>query len=184
VANPRATNTDLARFPLGTATGTGEDWRLDFVRDYPHPPERIWRSLTDPGQTRLWWAESDIDLRVGGRFNLRWLNGPDSQPMDWWDGQITVLEPPHLLEHTNSVHGVLRWQVEPTDRGTRLTFTNRITVPEKRFVTMSLAGWHAHLDHLLESVELREPDWPSWYQEFGEPWEELHTRYQAATGLP
>jgi uncharacterized protein YndB with AHSA1/START domain len=183
VTNPLNTNTDLARFPPGTATRTGDQWVLRFVREYPHPLDRVWRSITDPQETKLWWAESRIDLRLGGRFDLRWLNGPDGQPLDWWPGAITALEAPHLIEHTNSEHGLLRWELERIDGGTRLTFTNTITPSEQRFVAMSLGGWHAHLDHLVESIEGRPPHWPTWYDEFGKPWEVLRQQYRAALPL-
>lgn len=177
-ANPRGTNTDYRRFPPGALGGDGDTAELVFVRDYPYPVERIWSSITDPEMTKLWWAEAEIDLRVGGRFALRWLNGEDGKPQEWWPGEITALVPKRLLEHTSEVHGLLRWELEPIDGGTRVTFTNRVTPGEEKYITMSLAGWHAHLDHLPEAIEGRAPRWDTWYEVHFPAWEEVHADYQ------
>ena len=182
-ANPRGTNTDFARFPLGTLARDGDEATLTFVRHYPYPVERLWRAITDPETTRLWWAEADIELRVGGRFNLRWLNGPEDE-LEWWPGEITALHLGSVVEHTNTVHGLLRWELEPEPGGTRLTFTNVVTPLEEQGLSMSLAGWHAHLDHLLEAIEGREPDWPTWHVVHFPAWEKVHIAYQRAYGLP
>lgn len=182
-ANPRGTGTDYRRFPLGTFSRDAGTVELVFVREYPYPVERIWRSITDPRQTRLWWAESEIELRTGGRFALRWLNGEDGKALDWWDGEITAIEPERLLEHTNSVHGLLRWELEPIENGTRLRLTDRIAPDEDRYIAMSLAGWHVHLDHLLESIEGREPRWDNWYKVHAAGWEIVRADYRREYGL-
>ncbi|MDQ1550331.1 MAG: hypothetical protein QOD27_1989, partial [Microbacteriaceae bacterium] len=139
-ANEHESNLDRRRFPLGTLLRTGDSAELTFVRDYPYPPERIWASITDPEQTRLWWAEARIDLATGGRFDLRWLNGEDGTPLDWTSGEVTELDPLRMLEHSNSTHGRLRWRLEPNEGGTTLIFVNRIAPGDDRFIAMSLAG--------------------------------------------
>jgi uncharacterized protein YndB with AHSA1/START domain len=178
----RATETKDAR--LGTVDRSGDEFRLAFVRDYAHSTPRVWRWLTDPDRTRTWWADSVIDLRVGGAFSLRWLNGADGKPLDWWPGEIIELEPERVLAHTNVTHGVLRWELHPTPAGTRLLLTNTISPSEDRLVTMSLGGWHLHLDHLRDSLEGRVIDWTRWYPTFGDKWDDVHTQYQRVTGLP
>lgn len=181
--NPRGTNTDYRRYPLGTLVREGDQATLTFVREFAQPIDEVWRSVTDPEKTRLWWAESEIDLRVGGRFNLRWLNGGDDE-LEWWPGEITALQAPTLVEHTNSVHGLLRWEFEPIDGGTRLTFTNVVIPGEAANVSRSLAGWHAHLDHLAEAMEGREPRWDTWHEAQLESWRQSQAGYQAAYGIP
>jgi uncharacterized protein YndB with AHSA1/START domain len=177
-------NLDRRRFPLGTLLRTGDIAELTFVRDYPYSPERIWASITDPEQTRLWWAEARIDLATGGRFDLRWLNGEDGTPLDWTSGEVTELDPLRLLEHSNSTHGRLRWRLEPNEGGTTLIFVNQIAPGDDRFIAMSLAGWHTHLDHLPDAIEGRGPSWDSWYEVHFPRWEELHAAYRRVGDLP
>jgi uncharacterized protein YndB with AHSA1/START domain len=173
-----------ARSPLGSVERVGDDlFELRFVRDYPHPVETVWRSLTDPAQTSLWWAESRIDLRVGGSLDLRWLNGEDGAPQEWTRGEILSLDEGRSIEFTNSVHGMLRWELEPTPDGTRLTLVNRVSPGEERFVPMSLGGWHMHLDHLAAVLEGGRIDWPRWYPEHFGDWEVLRDEYRRVTGV-
>jgi len=174
---------DVAADQFGTVKRVGASFELTFDRDYPHPVDVVWASITDPDKTRLWWAESRIDPRVGGEFAVRWLNGEDGRPMEWLGGEILALDPGRLIEITNAQHGFLRWRVAPTPSGTRLAFTNRLTPPEERFVTMSLGGWHLHLDHLASVLAGGSVDWSTWYPDFGPAWTAVHERYRRVTGL-
>ena len=174
----------MSRFPLGSVEQQGKAYTLDFEREYPFSAETIWAALTRPELTAQWWAEAEIDLRVGEVFRLRWLNSKDGEAQHWTGGEITALEPLQLLEHTNSDHGMLRWHLEERDGSTVLTLTNVVTPPERRFVTMSLAGWHVHLDHLQEALEGGTIDWPNWYPDYESAWAELREIYADINGLP
>lgn len=86
--------------------------------------------------------------------------------LEWWPGQITTLDPPRLLEHTNSEHGLLRWELEPLDVGalrarTRLRLTNDLE-GEDEWVPMSLAAWHLHLEQLDVALVGGSVDWSAW----------------------
>ncbi|MET0783448.1 MAG: SRPBCC family protein [Leifsonia flava] len=162
---------------LGSVERVDEDWRISFVRDYGHPVDAVWSMLTDPALTRLWWADARIEPGVGGRFDLRWLNSPEAGA--WWPGAVTVWQPPHVLEFTNSEHGLLRWELRATDAGTRLRFIDLIRPAEERFVAMSLAGWHLHLDHLAEALDGTGQDWDAWLERWLPTWQERHAEYAA-----
>lgn len=178
-------NKDMARHPLGEAEFLPDGTtRLVFVRHYHHPVARVWRAITDPAETRKWWAESRGELTPGSSFSLRWLNG-DEADLEWWDGKVLAIEEPRLFELTNSAHGLLRFELEPAEvdgvPGTRVTFTNVLSAAADQ-VTLSLAGWHTHLDHLQEALEGRELDWPRWYEELLPAWEQIHRDYAARGG--
>ncbi len=177
------TEPDMSRFPLGSVEQVGDDYELVFEREYSYPVETIWAAITDPAMTRLWWAESEIDLVDGGRFNLRWLNGADGESLPWSSGAIAALRLGEHIGLSNSDHGILQFTLAPNGRGTSLTFVNLVSPPEGRFVTMSLAGWHVHLDHLQEVLDGGVIDWSTWYAEYGPAWAELHSIYQDVTGL-
>ncbi|MGC4192266.1 MAG: SRPBCC family protein [Thermomicrobiales bacterium] len=171
-------NTDMARFPLGTLKQQGDDrFTLTFIRDFPHPIVQVWEAITNPAMTIRWWAETRIDLRPGGQFDARWLNSDDGKPRHWTTGIVQRLDPPRLIEHTNSDHGLLRWELaETSPSSTRLTFTNEFT-GEAKWVPMSLAGWHVHLDHLAEALVGKAVDWPAWYLDFLPAWQSLNDTY-------
>src|SRR5882757_3226581 len=66
----------------GAASGAevrkeGEKWTLVLVRDLPHPPEKVWRALTEPEHLRE-WAPFDADRTLGavGTAKLTTVGAP------------------------------------------------------------------------------------------------------------
>ena len=46
-------------------------------REFPFPPEKIWRALTQPHLIEEWLMQNDFMPAVGHRFNLRRSPRPD-----------------------------------------------------------------------------------------------------------
>jgi uncharacterized protein YndB with AHSA1/START domain len=69
------------------ATGTSS---VIVERDLPHPPEKIWRALTEPHFIEAWLMKNDFMPVVGHRFDLR---------ADWGavGCQVTTVEPNRTL---------------------------------------------------------------------------------------
>jgi uncharacterized protein YndB with AHSA1/START domain len=85
-------------------------------RDIPHPPEKIWRALTQPHLIEEWLMKNDFDLAVGHHFNLRG---------DWGavDCQVLEVEPNKTLSYKWDAMGlesVVTWTLTPTRTGTHL----------------------------------------------------------------
>ena len=57
---------------LGEVRRTGETYELVFERRLAKSVEKVWAALTTPERLADWLATADIDLRVGGRFELYW----------------------------------------------------------------------------------------------------------------
>ena len=115
----------------------GEKWTLILVRELRHSPEKVWRALTDPAELRQ-WAPFDIagDLTAAGTTaKLTWIGAP--APIDT---PITRSDAPKVLEY-----GDIRWELDPTATGTRLTLLTKI---DRRYVSVGAAGWHIALDVL------------------------------------
>lgn len=156
---------------------------LRLSRTYEHSVAALWTALTVPDVTRRWWADLRADLRTGGEFSLMWLNGP-ADALEWWPGEITDLEPPNLLEHTNSEHGRLHWELEPLDAGalrarTRLRLVN-VLEGEDEWVPLSLAAWHLHLEQLAVALDGGSVDWSTWGTGRDRRLLELRAAYAAA----
>jgi uncharacterized protein YndB with AHSA1/START domain len=159
---------------LGTVTQTADGWQLRWERRLPHPIEEVWRTLTEPALVRTWWGVLDVDLRLGGHYDMAWQNpgGPTMHAV------VTGCDPPRLLETEGDIHGRLRWELSPDGDGTTLVFTNTLLeVPDA--VVDDLAGWHWHVVALERSLA-GDPLDPS----LGDLalWEESRRRYEAAAG--
>jgi len=55
-------------------------YEITLEQTYPHPPERVWRALTDSAALAEWLMPNDFEPRVGHKFRFR------SKPMPGWRG--------------------------------------------------------------------------------------------------
>lgn len=130
--------------PLGNAQVIkhGESWMLVFVRDIRHSPEKVWQALTDPSELRE-WAPFDPDRNLGSSGEaLLAMAGESSEPTPC---VVRHADAPRLLEYTWG-DDILRWELEPTPEGTRLTL--RHTMADRSWLPKVTAGWHICLDVL------------------------------------
>ncbi len=139
--------------PTGTVERTPEGGRVRFERSLAFPIEAVWAAITEPERLGDWWppmaAEITVDLREGGRIVFDW---PD---MDFptMDFTITRLDPPTLLEHTHTSPGSwMRWELEPTDEGTRLLATYFVSEIDMALERGDLVGLHYSLDRLVPAL--------------------------------
>ncbi len=155
---------------------------LRFERYLPHSIERVWSAMTEPAQLVAWLAEAEIDLRKGGRVQLRWLNTDEHGNHAVMNATITQFEPPQLLEYAGDIHGVLRFELREKASGCILTFSS--TLPASTTgLPLQLAGWHSHLDFLAEALEGQMFDWPDFpldrwtkhYERYCQKQEEEHS---------
>ena len=51
---------------------------------FPHPPEKVWRALTDPELLASWLMPNDFEPRVGHQFTFR----TDPVPAHDFDGIV------------------------------------------------------------------------------------------------
>ena len=130
---------------------------ISFERRLAHPVERVWTALTDPAELIAWWGDADVDLREGGRFDVRWLNTDEEGNTATMHATIAELEPQRLLVLDGDIHGTLRWELSPDADGTLLSFRSTVDL-EPEFLTRVPAGWHFHLDALADHLEGRSTD--------------------------
>jgi uncharacterized protein YndB with AHSA1/START domain len=140
--------TDRERYAPGPASGAqirknGEQWTLILVREFRHAPETVWQALTDPAQLRE-WAPFDADASLGtvGRtVTLTTVGAPTPMASET---KVTRADAPTVLEYSWGAQ-VLRWELEASGGGTRLTLWHNI---DRRFISMGAAGWHICFDVL------------------------------------
>ena len=137
------------KYAPGRAAGArvqkaGGRWTLVLVRELGHPPERVWEALTDPAELSEWAPfDADHSLATVGPVKLATIGEQQIS-----ESKVTRAEPPRLLEYSWGGQD-LRWELEPTAAGTRLSLWHQI---DRRFISWGAAGWHICLDvlaHLL-----------------------------------
>jgi len=121
----------------------GEKWTLVLVKELRHSPEKVWAAITDPAHLREWAPfDADGDLgTVGNKVNLTTVGAPGPHITET---TVTRANAPHLLEYKWGNFD-MRWQLEPTGNGTRLTLWTNIARP---YIAMGAAGWHICFDVL------------------------------------
>jgi uncharacterized protein YndB with AHSA1/START domain len=124
-----------------------DGWTLIFIREFRQAPAAVWRALTDPAELDQWAPFTAArDLSEPGGTTLTMVDGDERTPMA---ATVTEAVEPELLEYTWG-DDRLRWELEPSGDGTRLTL--RHTLRKPGLEPMIAAGWHLCfevLDHLL-----------------------------------
>ncbi len=154
----------------GTLEEAGDRWRLRFTRALAHPPEKVWRAITEPEHLRAWFPQRITGEWVVGSmltFSHAGGLGPD------FDGQVLACEPPSLLEFRWGTD-VIRLEVAPRGGGSTLTLLDTIDGVGK--AARDGAGWHVCLDHLGAHLDGRSPS-PA-----DELWLQVHPRYVGSFG--
>ena len=155
----------MTQTALGTVSRDGEVVVLAFERDLAHPPEKVWRAITESEHLRHWFPADIVGQRVAGA-DLRFVFWPEAVeqageeieaggvPLDdpTLPGRMITWEPPRLLELTwDTEH--LRFDLDPVDRGTRLRVTVRASEPGPRGYQSTAAGYHVCLDALAAHLD-------------------------------
>ena len=126
-------------------------------REIAHPPEKIWRALTQPHLIAEWLMQNDFQPAVGHRFNLRG---------DWGgvlDCEVLAIEPNKTLSYTwNHKHedaaydlqSVVTFTLTQTGSGTHLRVEQSgFRANQKQALGGAKFGWQkflGNLDQLLE----------------------------------
>ena len=107
---------------LTDTTAKGQTDSLSFEVDLHHPPQKVWRALTDPELLAEWLLPTiGLRLEVGAAFTLK------TQAYPGWDGTVSCkmleIEPLKKLSYAWTVpflDTVVTFLLTPTDKGTRL----------------------------------------------------------------
>jgi len=89
---------------------------VTIEREIPHPPEKLWRALTQPHLIAEWLMQTDFQPLVDHPFQFR---------ADWGavDCRVLEIEPNRTLSYSWAAYGlesVVTWTLTPSGAGTRL----------------------------------------------------------------
>jgi uncharacterized protein YndB with AHSA1/START domain len=129
---------------LATATRS-----IVVERMMPHPPEKIWRALTQAPLIEEWLMKNDFQPVVGLRFNFR------AESMPQWNGvtdcEVLIVEPNRRLSYSwnasgdeaaNGLKTIVTWTLTPAEGGTQVRMEQSGFRPEdERFYQGAGYGW-------------------------------------------
>ena len=102
-------------------TNTAATCSLVIEREMQHPPEKIWRALTQGPLIAEWLMTNDFQPVVGHRFQFR------AAPVQNWNGiidsEVLLVEPHTRLSYgwtSMGLETVVTWTLTPTANGTLL----------------------------------------------------------------
>jgi uncharacterized protein YndB with AHSA1/START domain len=114
-------------------------------RHLPHPPEKIWRALTEPHLLEAWLMGNDFAANVGHRFTFS---------ADWGAvrGEVLAAEPHICLCYRwlgRGLDSVVTWTLTPSATGTHLRLQQSgFRNAEQPAYQGARAGWPRFLDKL------------------------------------
>ena len=122
-------------------------------REIPHPPEKIWRALTQPHLIAEWLMQNDFKPAVDHRFKLS---------ADWGavDCQVLTVEPNRTLSYSWAAHGlesIVTWTLTPAAAGTHLRMEQTGFKPDQQKAYQGAQyGWprfFANLEEVLAKAD-------------------------------
>ena len=141
-----------------------------FERLLPGPIETVWAYLTDSKKRGEWLASGTMELRVGGKVELRFkhadLSPNKSAPPERYakidaEGhqateKVTEIDPPRHLAFTWGAGSEVVFDLVPKGDKVLLTLTHRRLATRADMVGTS-GGWHTHLAILVDKAHGRVP---------------------------
>jgi uncharacterized protein YndB with AHSA1/START domain len=133
---------------------TADTRTLVVERIIPHPPEKIWRALTEGSLIKQWLLDNDFQPVIGHQFTFR------ATPMPQWNGiihsEVLIVEPTKKLSYTWNSMGLVStvaWTLEATKDGTLLRMEQSGFRPDQDFAYKGANyGWQKFFASLEQVV--------------------------------
>ena len=140
-------------------TETNSTQSLVIERVFAHPPEKIWRALTESTLLAQWMMNNDFRPVAGHNFQFR------ADPMPNWNGivdcEVLTVEPMRTLVYNwgvggadSNLHWVVTWTLTPTAEGTHLRMEQSGFTPDQKTAQQGANyGWQKFLGNLETLLE-------------------------------
>jgi uncharacterized protein YndB with AHSA1/START domain len=153
------------------ATHQTEQLKIRFEIEIDAPPAKVWEKMASQDAMNAWLARNLIfEHKVGGRFQMEGT-GPSEGPYRFTGEVVKIVAEKELAftwkselgeETAWTEHTLVRFQLEPTETGTRVTLTHSgfealgADMAQKAYEG-HIEGWSAAqtLDGLKSAVEGR-----------------------------
>lgn len=144
---------------LGEVLRDGDRVGLRYERHLAHPPERVWRAITESAELHHWMpcdivgerAEgAEITLPFWPEVRAAHPEAVEAEQAGDLRGRITTWDPPRVFAWTWDTDA-LHFELSPLGSGTRLVFTTWIG--ETPGLASTAAGYHVCFDQLVGLVD-------------------------------
>lgn len=124
--------------------------------ELPHPPEKVWRALTDPVLLAEWLLPvANFNLEPGAQFTFM------APPQPGWDGVVNCrlinIEPQKLISYrwvVGELDTVVTFTLEPMPSGSRLSLHQSGFQPnQKQNFGGARYGWRMMGERLVALLE-------------------------------
>jgi uncharacterized protein YndB with AHSA1/START domain len=143
---------------------------IRFERLLPGPIETVWAFLTDSRKRGEWLASGPMDLRVGGKVELRFkhsdLSANKAPPPERYKemdktghhatSKITEIDPPRHLAFIWGDGSEVVFDLAAQGDKVLLTLTHR-RIARRADMVGTAGGWHCHLAILVDKAWGRVP---------------------------
>jgi uncharacterized protein YndB with AHSA1/START domain len=143
---------------LTDTTPRAQTESISFEFDLHHPPEKVWRALTDPVLLSEWLLPVfELRLEPGAAFRFK------TQPYPGWDGTVNCrmleIDPHRKLSYAWTVGDmeldtVVTFTLAPSDSGTHLSLVQAGFKPDQKQASGGARyGWKMMGGKLVELLE-------------------------------
>lgn len=141
---------------------TTQKQSLVVEREMPHPPQKIWRALTQGALIEAWLMQNDFQPVVGHRFNFR------ATPIHGWNGvtdcEVLEIVPYERLVYSWNASGdqaldglktIVTWTLRPSGNGTQVRMEQSGFRPQDEAGYRGMGGGWPRILARLEEVASR-----------------------------
>ncbi len=126
--------------------------------ELPHPPEKVWRALTEADLLARWLMVNDMKAVVGHKFTFK------APPMGDWDGtvhcEVLEVEAPKRLRYSwkggpaqSRLDTTVTWTLTATATGTRLALEHAGFQPQNAMAFDAMGkGWRSKMAERIRDV--------------------------------
>ncbi len=133
-------------------TQEGSRFTLALERRLAHPPEKVWRVLTERELLQQWFpCDVEGEWKQGAPLRFTFLHGEgEGLSEEELSGEVLTVERPRLLEFRWGTHH-FRCELHAEGDGCRLVFSE--TLDDPSVGARNAAGWELCLDNLESLVQ-------------------------------
>jgi uncharacterized protein YndB with AHSA1/START domain len=124
---------------------------LVVERVFPHPPEKLWRALTESPLLAQWMMNNNFQPVVGRKFQFR------AEPMPNWNGvvdcEVLIVDPLRRLSYNwgvgSGLEWVVLWTLTPAEGGTHVRMEQSGFRPDQQAAYQGAKyGWQKFIGNL------------------------------------
>jgi len=144
-----------------------DDPRAIYVDEFlPHPPEKVWRALTEPELIARWLMPNDFKLEVGRAFTFQGQPIPAAGFGGTGYSEVLDFEPEKMLKiawraapgDPSRLDSTVTFTLEPEGRGTRLFLAHEGFDPSDPYQAAARrfmgGGWPGAAERIARVIEV------------------------------